>query len=359
MKTQTTSYAFITPLNALRFFAAVGVVVFHYGRWSFPFTLPILKTYVMNANTGVTLFFVLSGFIMVHVYGKALSVLKKHAVVKFYRARIARIVPLYIGALLLTVIPFYMLHKPVSTESFILHLFFLQAWVPNQSLTLNFTAWSLSVEMMFYALFPLLYVWSLHLSQRARFLIVSVVWLVSNAITVAYMIALHPDLEQVKVIIKFFPLLHLNSFLLGMIAGIWYATSKAKIRSVLVYASILFLLVAPFLVSENMQAIFHNGLFAPAFAVLIVAVAQSKNFFAKALSARPLILGGDMSYGIYLLQVPVYNAVYYIYKQLGIFHALGEEGRFFLYVPLLLVVSWISLVTLERYGKRWIRGTGE
>lgn len=357
MKKTAASYAFITQLNAVRFFAAIAIVVYHYGRWSFPFTLSALQPYVLNANTGVTLFFVLSGFIMVHVYGASLSALNARNVVAFYRARVARIVPLYVVALSLTAWSLAAAGVLVPIRSFLLQLFFLQAWIPNESLVVNFTGWSLSVEMLFYALFPLVFAAFRRLRLSAQLLATSAFWLVSNAFTAWFAYSYFPDADRANVLIKFFPLLHLNSFLIGMCAGAWFAKSKKQLHPSLILSALFFVAAFPFLLPEGMRPLFHNGLLAPPFAVLIAALARATHRLAKLFMSRPLVVGGDISYGIYILQVPVYNWAYLAYQRLGVFDALQEEGRFFLYLLLLCTAAWISLNTVERWGKRLIRGT--
>ncbi len=356
MKKATASYTFITPLNAVRFLAAIAIVIYHYGRWSWPFSLSVLQPYVLNANTGVTLFFVLSGFIMVHVYGKTLTTLNPQNIQAFYRARLARIVPLYIVALLLTVWSFSVTNETWSVRSLLFQLFFLQAWIPKESLLLNFTGWSLSVEFLFYAIFPFCFARLQRLRSSRQFVITGAFWLISNLIMMVLVYIYFPDVERANSFIKFFPLLHVNSFLIGMLAGMWFSRSKQQVYYLLILAALFILGVFPFLIPPEKWSLFHNDLLAPAFAILIIALARSKHRFTKMLASRSLILGGDISYGIYILQVPVYNWVYFAYKRLGIFESLHEEGRFFLYLALLCVASWVSLNTIERWGKKLIRG---
>jgi peptidoglycan/LPS O-acetylase OafA/YrhL len=51
----------------------------------------------------------------------------------------------------------------------------------------------------------------------------------------------------------------------------------------------------------------HNGLFLPAFVIVIVALATSQTSSpARVLSSRPLVVLGDASYALYLLHVPLF-----------------------------------------------------
>ena len=54
----------LRPLTSLRFFAAMWVVLYHF--W--PNLQPVRPAFVAKGYLGVELFFVLSGFILSHVY---------------------------------------------------------------------------------------------------------------------------------------------------------------------------------------------------------------------------------------------------------------------------------------------------
>ena len=59
----------IEQLTFTRFLAAIPIVLFHYSREIFPFNTPALNFWVVNANMGVSYFFILSGFVMAIAYG--------------------------------------------------------------------------------------------------------------------------------------------------------------------------------------------------------------------------------------------------------------------------------------------------
>ncbi len=110
---------------------------------------------------GVTFFFILSGFILSQAYSCRLPT-SGGEIHDFCVARLARVVPLH----LLTVaasIPLFVLEIKHSygLEAVVqlsVNAALLQSFVPCPSWYFSFNApsWSLSVELMFYALFPLL-----------------------------------------------------------------------------------------------------------------------------------------------------------------------------------------------------------
>lgn len=344
----------IAPLNALRFIAALAIVIFHFGRWSYPITNFVLNRYFTIANIAVSLFFVLSGFIMIVVYGH----IKKYdwsEVKKFYVARIGRIVPLYLMALAVTIVYFLLINEPISKLSLVFQIFFIQAWIPHESLALNFAAWSLACEMFFYTLFPFLLWHFRNKTWNYRFLTTGIIWMVSSIAAILYTISIDGDITKADVFMKFFPLWHLNAFVIGILGGMWYR-EKRKINYWLILGSTLFLVIYPWLISKNVFLINHNGLLAPVFIIIILALAYlKKGTLYKILAWRPLVHAGEASYGIYILQAPVYWWVYWMYQKVHIHETLGESGRFWIYVVILIVASLLSRFTFEEKARQSIK----
>src|SRR3989339_1650701 len=148
----------LDSLTGLRFLAAFLVMAGHYG--TVPCSLPWLDSIIRNNFQAVTLFFVLSGFVLTHTYysQKGKSPWKNYAIL-----RAARILPAYLLSLAVC-IPLYWftgtgpsLTPLFKSAGIALHLLFLQSWLPLFDwLSLNTPAWSLSVEFVMYVLFPLL-----------------------------------------------------------------------------------------------------------------------------------------------------------------------------------------------------------
>lgn len=83
-------------LNAWRFCAAFGVFASHLLFLRKDLALgPWYQSVLEAGTTGVTLFFVLSGFVLTHAYGERLARLDRAAAGRYMRARFARIWPLH------------------------------------------------------------------------------------------------------------------------------------------------------------------------------------------------------------------------------------------------------------------------
>lgn len=151
----------LPALTSIRGVAAVGVVLFHL-RDSYSGQTNWLE-FFSRGSMGVDLFFVLSGFILAHVYGnfngQAPAKLDWH---RFIVARVARIYPLHLVTLLamlmlvMTWPAFARRYEDyTSTFSFVLNLLLIQNWGLIR-VSWNIPSWSISAEWLMYLLFPLL-----------------------------------------------------------------------------------------------------------------------------------------------------------------------------------------------------------
>ena len=162
----------LSSLTPLRGLAAFWVVLYHYcGNAQFFPNLDVTPhSYLVSKGyLAVDMFFVLSGFVMAHVYRRAFSEGVSEHYRSFLVARIARLYPLHVFILLLFVataaasqfmaglatgsfesIP---LTGPRSWGAIIANIFMLQGLSAGQ-LSWNYPTWSISVEFMAYLAFP-------------------------------------------------------------------------------------------------------------------------------------------------------------------------------------------------------------
>ena len=155
----------VNSLTSLRFFAALGVVLFHFPI-HFPGTLgKVYELLAAHGYTGVTFFFILSGFLLASIYSEK-PLVDRSSLSKFFKKRFIRIVPTYWFVLLIML--FFLRGQlgmakeqgllPERLVDVGLHLTLLQAWVPASPFRLHWNepSWSISVEAFYYLLFPLL-----------------------------------------------------------------------------------------------------------------------------------------------------------------------------------------------------------
>jgi len=147
----------LAALTALRFFAAMWVVFYHFwDNLGAPMPEMVAKGYL-----GVELFFVLSGFILSHVYLERFKD-RKFSYREFLWARLARVYPLHIAIiaglglliLALAVVGIRSSGQLIVWSSLPAQLTLTQAWGLGQGGGWNHPAWSISAEWFAYLTFP-------------------------------------------------------------------------------------------------------------------------------------------------------------------------------------------------------------
>jgi len=230
----------LPALTSLRFLAAFHVALFHMNEIGVLQGPPWLKVFAGIGYVGVSFFFVLSGFILVYTYAGRNIVLRD-----FWQTRFARIYPAYLFALLLTSpfwiigalkmhVPFFAFGERHFALTSALVVLLLQSWVPGAALSWNAVSWSLSVEALFYLIFPFVLLRFGKFSRKVLWTTIPVCWLAGLAISGGFL-AMRPagapyvssaDWSAAVNFVKFFPLVRLPEFLMGMACGFLFLRSE-------------------------------------------------------------------------------------------------------------------------------------
>jgi peptidoglycan/LPS O-acetylase OafA/YrhL len=329
----------INSLTATRGVAALAVVVFHCGCEIFPFNK--LEHLFRNGNLAVSYFFVLSGFVMCWTY--------HHRPIKyldFLKRRAARIFPLYFFSLALSILLplYYYLGYSIPLEEqfplkLLLNTLFLQGYFPAFALSLNPAAWSLSVELFFYLLFPfLLYI--LEKKRKLFFICATLFFIVSQLITqylLFYTIHKTPFDHN---LIFYHPVFHLNEFLSGMLGAVLLMKIGTGGRKIPIIPVLALILIVIFYCPQSGSL--HNGLLAPFFLLFMFAVSLKDPAWMK---YRLFIFLGEISYGIYILQFPVHTIMELFNRKY--FH-FSETMFFYAYLFILLMITIIAHYLVDR-----------
>ncbi|BDC98227.1 acyltransferase [Persicobacter psychrovividus] len=167
---QSKQKIYFKGLNGVRFFAACAVIFHHIEHHKYWLGLEnAWGSTLVDAlgHKAVSLFFVLSGFLITYLLMAELEKTKDIAFFKFYLRRALRIWPLYF---LVTIIAFFLLPQIVNLDSFGIHLQenFMQKLVLYLAILPNVArqafdpvlganqAWSIGVEEQFYLAWPVL-----------------------------------------------------------------------------------------------------------------------------------------------------------------------------------------------------------
>lgn len=167
---------YFNSLTGLRFLAATLVFVYHNRKYWRADLHPEILRFVNEFHVGVSLFFVLSGFLIAYTYyDEPLSSARKYG--KYFLIRLARIMPIY--WLVLTA---YYLDPAFGKYNFSLLTYSLfHAFSNLRGLEGIAQAWSLNVEMSFYILAPFLY---FLLRKKCMYLILALIVIIITTILV-------------------------------------------------------------------------------------------------------------------------------------------------------------------------------
>lgn len=144
----------LPALTGIRFIAASMVFLFHYADYLFsPDARQLGYYFFRQLNVGVSLFFVLSGFLITYRYYDVLSSGKPLGA--YFIRRVARIFPLYWLVLFLHFSSGWMHGKPwPDLQTFFLNLTLLHGFSARYFFSGLTQSWSLTVEESFYLYSP-------------------------------------------------------------------------------------------------------------------------------------------------------------------------------------------------------------
>ncbi|OOQ58677.1 acyltransferase family protein [Mucilaginibacter pedocola] len=300
-------------LYIVRFVAALVVILFHYSP---PGVGEHIGFIIKNGGEAVNLFFFISGFVLTvsnsrfFTSGQATFPLKT-----FYIKRVARIYPLYLLAIFLLLF-FHFVIKRIDTATVLMRMPFemagIQRWLYAGSF--NYPGWSVSCEVFFYLLFPLL-AYYLRRNARGFGILVWVYFIVSLLITQQLAGLLKSPLTGIasKIVggIYLNPILLISVFMFGMLAGQYFLKSdrpffKTKALNIVAFlASSAIILAAKYYLPHG-SWLLKGGVLAPAYFIFIMAITGFSKAETKVFSSKPFLFLGEASYAMYILQYPVY-----------------------------------------------------
>lgn len=292
----------VKSLTSFRFIAAFIVFLFHCKiHLDYEFGFKLINKFIGNGAVFMTAFFVLSGYILCHVYyGKNFS--NKDQLISYYFKRFARVYPTYFLATVVYFI-FYTPEKGYQLGDWIRiivnDLFCTQAFFPNMfNLGINSGTWSISVEMFFYFFFPFIMIF---LSKSAKSL-----FLFSLIATIIISVNVVCEEDSLGKVFGYYtnPLLRINEFMMGISFCLFKKEDLIK-NKIGILNSIFFVSFLIFLFSALEQSKFRfefmglNFLLVPLFGLLIY---NFHNSSSKILSNRIFCYLGKISYSFYLWQ---------------------------------------------------------
>ncbi|MEI7557278.1 acyltransferase, partial [Candidatus Chlorohelix sp.] len=340
----------ILPLSSLRFIAALMVLFVH---------LPIERDWplyfyslIRNSFIGVSLFFVLSGFILCYTYYPILQKGLKGRLWNFWVARFARIYPVYLLTLLLSLFlknsfavagPFYSL----------LHLLGLHTYIsdPYYFILFNVPSWSVSVEIFFYMLFPFLLYLVIRYLKTVPLLLLTGAGLLAIQFSLLLLARGWSFNDQYHIFYYTGPG-RLCEFLMGILAGklflLWRyrPVSKRELRWVSLLAFIsLAGVIGIMTIDKTVLQIYRLGtIYAVPFAIIIFWLARYNTRTSKLMSAPVFVLLGEASYSFYLLHMLVTLVMNNLFGDY-----VSGVAAYVLYGAMIIVTSTLSIILFQWY----------
>lgn len=343
---------YIPQLTFLRFLAAILIVTFHFGSNLPLFRSRIVEPLISEASIGVSFFFFLSGVVLgISYFQKAKIDLRQ-----YLKKRFARIYPLYLLSFLLALlfIVIYLSAKPKGI-SIILQTLGMHAWSPGMCLEINFPSWSVSVEIFFYLLLPVLFFIRKKIGFGMWTILTFLLYFGSAYLHYTHKQSLpFEDINKAEQFILYFPIWHLNTFVFGLWSAELIRIVKLRFDSIKILGTASFfvgcmLFLAIFYIQNPIKPYVHNGLLSPIFMLIIVGLAVDTSWVSKVLSNRYALILGNSSYAIYLLQWPVYL----IFTNMLNIHNLNQ-AQFCWYLAALTIISIVVYRNFETPIRKWL-----
>ncbi len=347
----------LDSLTSLRAVAAVLVVVQHTVGYDVLSTIPIVNRFPWDH--GVSFFFVLSGFILTYVYQE----LKPERWREFFVARIARIWPAHVFALLMGFLlgQYALGNKP----TLLINAAMLQSWIPVSSayFSYNGVSWSISTELGFYLMFPFLILGF----SRSWHWKLAIVMAVLGVVLASCVFAGLPGYSDNSHILSYHglvyisPLARLLEFFIGMLTGQLFFSRPMKSSSTCLWSA-LEIVVPAIAVANSLWGIqlmmtpwaavneylMHSG--SQLWLALVIFIyAHHNGIFSRLLCKPAFIFLGEISFSVYLLHIMIYWSI------VRTFPAWDGVTRHMVFWPSLLVAASGSYLFVEQPARKFLR----
>jgi len=334
----------------------------------------------------MSLFFVLSGFVIHYNYSRAFTDEPMAiAIRQFLVARFARLYPLYFAGLVLSIC-----FMPRIAELFhngwimVACLMLMQTWFNVHGAVGDIISgsWSISTEVFLYLMFiplaaPLARVihplrWIACLCCTAYALLIAICWLktdLNNVLAPILIVKAKGPMPQISSppfewLIYHCPLIRAFEFFIGalaaqfVIAGTPLAgdkTSSQVIAGCVIWVLVVGLVIGPYVKMNWIEAVLPTFLWSPVIVIAMILICGADTAWTRFLSRPFMIAAGDISYSVYLLQGFIFEALIRAFPDHhGWFPIIA---RTILAVILTTMFSYGTYHLLEVPMRKWIRST--
>jgi peptidoglycan/LPS O-acetylase OafA/YrhL len=356
MKTASNASQYVPALTGIRALAALLVLGLHTEQ-NVPIGLNSILPFFARGYLGVDFFFLLSGFIITHVYIVTMARSNRTAVQIFLWHRFVRLYPVHLTVLIGLVVIVLLarvlaigFNDPQNWQwkDLLWQLTLLQAWGVTANPGWNVPSWSISAEWFAYLLFPLLAPALARVRRRTTALLLAVAALAATALLFAMADWGLNTWVGAPALARVF-----GEFLCGA------ALCRAVALGCKLPAS------SGDLLGAGAFAAFLTGASAgvPDFALVILLActilgsAMSTGYLAQILGSRPFVWLGEVSYSVYMVHFPVLILIRRLWDRLGFgqWQAAGKSLAFFITVALVITLAAMLFYFVERPARTRLR----
>jgi acyltransferase len=296
---------------------------------------------------GVSFFFVLSGFIIAYNYQKKLQE-KEITRRRFWVARIARVYPLHwLTLFIAAILGDYVVASGGLDwcRHFLASLTLTHAYIPEADYYFSFNSpsWSLCCEQLFYICFPFLVPLTRNYKHLLYIFCVTAILLV---------VGMHftPE-EEIKGYWYVNPIARFPDFIAGMLLFQLYGRLKDKPitfrqGSLMEIGAVTLFLTFYMCASEIPKVYRYSCFYWLPVAVVLISFSLQKGILSRILSHRFLVVGGEISYGFYLIHLFILLSYAKWQKEAGF------DIAWYVSVPVLFGITVLLSLLSYRYFER-------
>ncbi|HEY7244207.1 MAG TPA: acyltransferase [Xanthobacteraceae bacterium] len=347
---------FVPALTGIRALAALLVLGLH-AEQNVPAGVSAVLPFLARGYLGVDLFFVLSGFIITHVYFTSLARPMRSAVGIFFWHRLIRLYPVHLtvlAAMLVLVGLARLTHVPLNHPEewrfadIPWQLTLLHAWGATATPGWNAPSWSISAEWFAYLLFPLLAPMLLRVRDGLTALLIATAALAATALVFSLAGWSFNSWVGAPALIRVSGEFLCGAALCRAVAlgsclpspgGDWLAA--ASFLSFLLGAS---------------GGWADLGLVA-LLAITILGTGTAQSLWAQILGSRPLVWMGEISYSIYMVHFPVLIVMRRVWERIGLDGWTGPAriAAYAATIALVIALAALLFYAVERPARTRLR----
>ena len=307
---------------------------------------------------GVSVFFVLSGFVMVYSYWNRPPerTIKKAA--QFSWNKIKRLYPLHLIMLMVAFIRLLIQKESVFSllRQLALSVFLVQTWTPFHYQAINSVAWYLSVCVVLYFLFPFLFS-HIRKEKALKWIYFEVFFVFVLQLGIGF-VASRFSFVNIKWLTYCFPLFRVGDFFVGGNFAYLYqinkqknsetaGSGKASLLEIAVLICNVAVCVLYFIAPKTLNWATYTSLFLPFTALLVYFFALNKGVISKALTNQFILWIAGLTPYAFLIHREI---IYWVDGAYALAFQGNDMNKFLLTVVAFVITIIVVLIYMKLEG---------